>query len=193
MNGTGESTPGSSAILTVPNALSFARILLIPVFCWLIVDTDTTMAGLLLFAGVMATDWVDGMVARRTGQVSELGKVLDPVADRLALAAGLIALMVRDAFPVWAGILILARDLAIVVAGALLLVGRRARIDVRAIGKVATFSLMLAVPWIAWGTLGYPLAEVALAAGWAAYVVGIIEYYVAAGVYALDLQRALVG
>ena len=85
-------TPGPSAIWTVPNVLSFIRIGLIPVFCWLIVDEDTTMAGILLFGAVVATDWVDGTIARRTGQVTELGKVLDPVADRLSIAAGLIAL-----------------------------------------------------------------------------------------------------
>ena len=69
----------------------------------------------------MATDWVDGYVARRTGQVSELGKVLDPVADRLAIAAGLIALVVRGVFPLWAALLILVRDVAVLVAGAALL------------------------------------------------------------------------
>ena len=57
-------------------------------FCWLIVDPDTTLAGIVLFGLVVATDWVDGTIARRTGQVSELGKVLDPVADRLAIASG---------------------------------------------------------------------------------------------------------
>ena len=71
----------------------------------------------MLFGLVVATDWVDGTIARRTGQVSELGKILDPVADRLAIAAGLIALMVRDVFPVWAGLLILVRDAAVLVVG----------------------------------------------------------------------------
>ena len=58
----------------------------------------------MFFGVVVATDWVDGTIARRTGQVSELGKVLDPVADRLAIAAGLIALVVRGAFPLWAAL-----------------------------------------------------------------------------------------
>src|SRR5712691_7287606 len=89
----------SSAILTIPNALSFVRIALIPVFVWLILDRDSTFGGLLLFGAVASTDWVDGAVARATRRVSELGKVLDPVADRLSIAAGLIALIVRGAFP----------------------------------------------------------------------------------------------
>jgi cardiolipin synthase len=190
MSGTGESAPGSSAILTVPNVLSFIRIALIPVFCWLIVDEDTTMAGILLFGAVVATDWVDGTIARRTGQVTELGKVLDPVADRLSIAAGLVALMARGAFPVWAGVAILARDVVVVIAGAILLVGRRhARLDVRFIGKVATMSLMTAVPVISWGNLGFPLADAALVVGWISFAPGIVEYYVAAAVYLGDLGR----
>src|SRR5215211_988244 len=191
MRGTGESTPGSSAILTVPNVLSFARILLILVYCALIVDEDTTLIGILLFGAVVATDWVDGLVARRTGQVSELGKVLDPVADRLAIAAGLIALVVRGAFPLWAGILILARDVVVAITGAVLLFGaRRLRLDVRFVGKVGTFSLMLAIPWISWGTLGFWLGDTALVAGWVAFAAGIIEYYVAALAYLRDARRA---
>jgi cardiolipin synthase len=192
MNGAEESAAGSSAIFTVPNLLSSLRILLIPVFVYLIVHRPTTMAGILLFAFVMATDWVDGYIARRTHTVSELGKVLDPVADRLAIAAGIIALVIRDAFPLWAALLILARDALLLVGGAIFLAGKHVRIDVRFIGKVATFSLMLAVPWIAWGTLGYPLAALTLGCGWIAFVAGIVEYYVAAGVYAVDIRNALV-
>ncbi len=181
----------SSAVITVPNLLSFLRILLIPVFVGLIVNRSTTTAGLILFAMVVATDWVDGWVARRTGQVSELGKLLDPTADRLAIAAGLIALVVRDVFPLWAALLILVRDAAILVAGAVVLARRRIRLEVRFIGKVATFTLMMAIPCIAWGNLGLPLAEAALVAGWSTFLVGIVEYYVATGAYVGDIRRAL--
>jgi cardiolipin synthase len=177
-------------ILTIPNVISFLRIALIPVFVALIVAPDTTFAGLVLFVVVLATDWVDGAIARATGQVSELGKVLDPVADRLAIAAGLIALVVADAFPLWAALLILVRDLAILVAGTLLLVKRRARIEVRYIGKVATFALMTSIGCIAWGNLGYVLSEAALACGWAFFAAGIVEYYVATFLYIGDLRRA---
>ena len=162
-------------------------------FCWLIVDPDTTAIGIVVFGAVVATDWVDGTVARRTGQVSELGKVLDPVADRLAIASGLIALMIRGAFPVWAGALILVRDGLVLVGGAYVLSTRRVRLDVRYIGKVATFCLMIAVPAVSWGTLEYPLAPAALAIGWIAFAVGIIEYYIAACIYAGDIRRAMRG
>jgi cardiolipin synthase len=177
-------------VLTIPNVISFLRIAMIPVFVVLIVDPDTRRAGLVLFVVVVATDWIDGALARATGQVSDLGKVLDPVADRLAIAAGLIALVVAEAFPLWAALLILVRDVAVLIAGLVLLSRRRARIDVRYLGKVATFALMTAIACIAWGSLGYPLAPAALACGWAFYAAGIVEYYVAAVLYVGDLRHA---
>jgi cardiolipin synthase len=185
------SEPGpTDRVLTIPNLISSLRIALIPVFVALIVDPDTRRAGLVLFVVVVATDWVDGSLARATGQVSDLGKVLDPVADRLAIAAGLIALVMADAFPLWAALLILVRDATVLIAGLVLLSKRRARIEVRHLGKVATFSLMAAIACIAWGSLGYPLAPAALACGWAFYAVGIVEYYVATVLYVGDLRRA---
>ena len=190
MDASGDRPPASSRVFTVPNLISAFRIALIPVFWALIVDPDTTAWGIVLFGAVVATDWVDGTIARRTGQVSELGKVLDPVADRAAIAAGLIALIVRGAFPVWAGALILARDVAVLVAGAVL-AAKGLRIDVRWIGKIATFALMIAIPAVSWGTLDLWPAAAALAVGWPVYLLGIVEYYVAAGAYAIDLRRAL--
>ncbi|MEP7060541.1 MAG: CDP-alcohol phosphatidyltransferase family protein [Actinomycetota bacterium] len=189
---TGPSPTGDpSAIRTVPNAISLVRILLIPLFCYLIVHRPTTLGGIALFSLVVATDWVDGVIARRTGQVSDLGKVLDPVADRLAIAAGLASLVIRGAFPLWAALLILVRDGAILVAGAALLSARHVRLDVRFIGKTATFCLMAAIPWISWGHLGYPLSSALLVGGWACFWLGIIEYYIATGAYVLDIRRAL--
>lgn len=183
--------PGSNRIVTVPNLLSLARIALVPVFVWLIIDRDTTSAGLILFGVVVATDWVDGAVARATGQVSELGKVLDPVADRLSIGAGLVALVIRDAFPLWAALLILVRDGLILVAGLVLLAARRVRIEVRYLGKVATFGLVVAIGCIAWGSLGYPLRAAFLACGWTFFAVGILEYYVATALYVGDLRSVL--
>jgi cardiolipin synthase len=191
---TSEGTPAAGSgrrVLTVPNAISALRIALIPVFVALILDEHTTTAGLIMFGCVIATDWVDGTIARRTGQVSELGKVLDPVADRLAIAAGIIALAIRGVFPVWAAVAIIARDVAILGVGVYLLSRRHIRLEVRWIGKVATFSLMVAVPAIAWGALDLPLAAAASAVGWVCFAVGIVEYYIAAGVYAQDARRAL--
>jgi cardiolipin synthase len=156
----------------------------------MIVDEDTTAAGIIVFSVVVATDWVDGTIARSTGQVSHLGKVLDPVADRLAIAAGLIALVVRGLFPWWAAGAIIVRDVLVLAVGAFAVSRRRVRIDVRWIGKIATFSLMAAIPWISWGNLDLPLSEAAAVAGWIAFSVGIVEYYIAAAAYGRDLLAA---
>lgn len=183
----------AASVLTAPNVVSFARIALIPVFAVLIADRDATPYGLALFALVAASDWVDGYLARRLGQVSELGKLLDPTADRLAIAAALVALAVRGAFPWWAASLVLARDGMLLAIGALVLVRRRIRIEVRWIGKLATLNLMVAVTSVSWGSLGYPPATVATLLGWAAYAVGIATAYAAAALYVGDLRRALAG
>jgi cardiolipin synthase len=183
--------PASRRVLTVPNLISFARILLIPAFVWLLLREGSEYAGLLLLGFVVSTDWVDGYLARRTGQVSEVGKLLDPIADRLAIAAALVALVIRDAVPLWAALLILVRDVLVLVAGVVLLAGRGARIDVRYIGKVATFTLMFAIPAIAWGSFDLALAGTATALGWVWFAVGIVEYYVAAALYAGDLVAAV--
>jgi cardiolipin synthase (CMP-forming) len=191
MRGTTETASASSAVLTLPNVLSFLRIAAIPLFCWLTVREDTRLLGIVLFAAVAATDWVDGTIARRTGQVSELGKILDPVADRLAIAAALITFAIVGIFPFWAALLILLRDVAVLFGGAAVLWGRQVRVDVRGIGKLATFSLMAAVTWIAWGNAGGALGDVFLVGGWLAYAVGIVEYYIAAGLYAIDVREAM--
>jgi cardiolipin synthase (CMP-forming) len=183
--------PASSAVLTVPNVLSLARIVLIPVFCWLAANERTRLWGILLFAVIVSTDWIDGYIARKTGQVSELGRILDPVADRLAIAAGLLTFAISGIFPFWAALMILVRDLAVLLGGAGLLWGRDIRVEVRSIGKIATASLMVAITWIAWGNAGGPFGEVLLVGGWLAFVVGIVEYYIAAGLYAIDVRDAL--
>jgi cardiolipin synthase len=180
-----------SRIATVPNLLSFVRILLIPVFVALILHHGTEGAGLVLLGMVVSTDWIDGYIARHTGQVSNLGKVLDPVADRMAIAAGLIALMVRHAFPLWAGLLVLVRDGLVILAGAAMLLWLKIRMDVRWIGKVATFALMVAIPLVAWGRFGLWLHRVAEPVGWIVFAGGIATYYLAAVVYALDMAAAV--
>src|SRR2546425_9450114 len=86
-------------IATVPNLLSLIRILFIPVFVLLILHHGTEQSGLLLLGGVVATDWIDGYIARRTGQVSNLGKVLDPVAARLAITPALLTTAAHHPFP----------------------------------------------------------------------------------------------
>jgi cardiolipin synthase len=180
----------SSAILTLPNVISFARILLIPVFVVLLLNEGTERAGLLLLAVVAASDWLDGYVARRTGQVSELGKLLDPTADRLAIGGGLIALAVAGAVPLWSVLLVIARDVVVLAAGIVLLVAKGRRIDVRMLGKVATFTLMVSIVLLAYGHFDIPPATLARALGWIGYSIGLAESYVATWFYANDLREA---
>jgi len=178
-------------VATLPNLLSLIRILLIPAFVALLLHHGTEAAGLLLLGAVVSTDWVDGYIARHTGQVSNLGKVLDPVADRLALTAALVALVVRDAVPLWAALLVIARDAVILVAGAVLLFRYKVRLDVRWVGKAATFALMTGIPLVAWGSFGLVLHAEALPAGWTIFWIGISLYYAAGAVYAFDVAKAV--
>jgi cardiolipin synthase len=180
----------SRRVLTVPNLLSLVRILLIPLFVILLVEERTRLAGFLLLGAVVATDWVDGVVARRTGQVTELGKLLDPFADRLAVAAALITFVVVGIFPLWAALLVLVRDGLILVAAAVLTLTGGPRIEVRQIGKYATFTLMWGIPLVAWGNAGLPLDDLAVVMGWVWFSVGVVEYYVATAAYAQDLRSA---
>jgi cardiolipin synthase len=184
-----------SRIATVPNALSFLRILMIPVYVALLLHHSKRAeeAGLLILGAVVSTDWVDGWIARRTGQVSNLGKLLDPIADRLALAAALVALVIRHAVPLWAAVLVVGRDALILVAGAVLLVRLRIRLDVRWVGKLATLLLMVGIPLIAWGNFGLILHRPARVAGWTLFGSGIVAYYAATILYAGDIRRAVRG
>src|SRR5439155_14725955 len=151
----------------------------------------TEEAGLTLLAFVVATDWVDGYVARHIGQVSTVGKVLDPLADRLAIGAALVAVVVRDAFPLWAALLVLVRDGAVVLVSGLLLVAGGVRLDVRWLGKAATLALMGGIPSIAWANFGLPFAGFARPFGWTLFGIGIVLSYVATGWYGFDIARAM--
>jgi cardiolipin synthase len=178
-------------VLTLPNALSLLRILLIPVFVALILRRGDEEAGLILLAGVVATDWVDGYIARHTNQVSKVGQILDPVADRLAILAALAALLARGAFPLWAALLVIVRDGLILASGGIVLWKWRARIDVRWLGKVATFALMCGIPLVAWGNFRLAFHDPAKVLGWVCYGIGITLYYAVAFVYAFDLIAAV--
>lgn len=178
-------------VLTIPNLISVIRLGCIPVFLWLLFGQDDRHAAAWLLAVLGCTDWVDGYIARHTGQVSNLGKLLDPVADRLAITAALLAMVARDAFPLWAALLVIVRDGLILIAGVVLLAAYKVRLDVRWIGKAATFGLMVAIPLIAWGNFGLYLHTAARVVGWGSYWPAIVLYYGAAAVYAVDVTAAI--
>lgn len=178
-------------VLTVPNAVTLVRLLCVPVFLWLLFGAHRQSAAAILLAVLGATDWVDGFVARRFHQVSTVGKVLDPAADRILVGAGVIAVIVHGAVPVWFGVATLARE--VLVAGTVLVLaalGAR-RIDVLWIGKAGTFGLMFAYPafLLGHGTAGWqgPVRDVA----WVTGGVGLVLAWLAAASYLVPARRAL--
>ena len=104
---------GLDRIVTVPNVITMVRLLCIPVFLWLLFGRHEQTAAAILLAVLGATDWVDGFVARRYGQVSTLGKVLDPIADRVLVGTAVISVMVYGAVPLWFGIATIAREVLV--------------------------------------------------------------------------------
>lgn len=132
-------------IWTVPNAISVGRLLLIPVAIYWISDEQYWAAGILI-AVLGATDWIDGWIARRYDQTSELGKVLDPTADRLMLITVAATLLWVGLVPWWFGVLVLVREVLIVVAVLVLAGAGASRIDVQWAGKAGTLALMFAFP-----------------------------------------------
>jgi len=138
-----------SKVFTIPNVISVVRLLLIPVFLWLLWKPDSqpvVAAVLLAFLG--ATDWIDGYIARHFDQGSELGKILDPTADRALLIAAAVALLTQDlSTPVnimlW---VVLGREIVIGAATISLGLAGARRIDVVWAGKAGTLAIMFALP-----------------------------------------------
>ncbi len=183
--------PGLDRVVTVPNAITLVRLACIPVFLWLLFGADRQTAAAVLLAVLGATDWVDGFVARRYHQVSTVGKVLDPVADRVLVVTAVIAIIVHGAVPVWFGAATLARE--VVVSGAVLLLASlgATRIDVLWVGKAGTFALMFAYPafLLSYGTASWqePIRVIA----WITGLVGLALAWVAAASYVPVARQAL--
>jgi CDP-diacylglycerol--glycerol-3-phosphate 3-phosphatidyltransferase len=174
--------PVSSAILTIPNLISFARVLLMPVCAWLLAS-GRFGAGFVLTGVVGASDFLDGWLARRTGTVSRLGQLLDPLADRLLIASVAVALLVRGALPWPAVALLVGRDLVLLI-GFQVLQRRGVRPpDVVWLGKAATFALLVALPALALGETATAVAGPFRALGLAFLWVGIALYYVVGWIY----------
>lgn len=178
-------------ILTIPNAVSTLRILAVPIFLWLLFARDDPAAAGWLLGALGATDWVDGWLARRLHQVSELGKVLDPIGDRLAIAAALVGGWITGALPWWIALALILRESAIAL-GALVAASRAgARLEVRLLGKAATMALYIAIPnfFIYAGTDSLVFGIVA----WTFVIPGLVLYYAVAVQYFGDMRRILAG
>jgi cardiolipin synthase len=131
---------------TWPNLISLVRLLCVPVFVWLVLGADRPLAAGVLLAILGATDWIDGWIARRYDQGSAIGKVLDPVADRILLIAAAVVLLIDGTVPLWVGVLVLAREAVISAATLMLAAAGARRIDVLWVGKAGTLALMFALP-----------------------------------------------
>jgi cardiolipin synthase (CMP-forming) len=188
VSGTVQADP-KDRILTVPNAISVARLAGVPVFLWLVLGpkADWWAVGLLIVAGL--SDWLDGKLARAWNQQSQLGQVLDPAADRLYIAATLIALAIRGIIPWWLVVLLASREL---VLGVALLVLRRhsyGPLHVSLVGKAATLCLLYAFPLLFLGEHAGPGAVTARVIGWAFAIWGTVLYWWAAGLYLVQTRQ----
>ena len=132
--------------LTIPNLISVVRLCCIPLFLWILFHEHNRFAAAWLLAAIGATDWIDGSVARRFNQVSELGKILDPTADRLLFIVGVGGLIIDRSAPLWFCVLVVAREVLIGGSLAILTLFGMKRFDVTWWGKTATFLLMFAFP-----------------------------------------------
>jgi len=185
-----DAAAGEDRILTIPNVISVVRLLCVPVFLWLLFDQENRVAAAGLLAILGATDWIDGYIARHYDQVSNLGKVLDPVADRVLLIVGVVAILIDGAAPLGVGILSLLREGLVTVAVLVLAACGAARIDVTWYGKAGTFSVMFAFPLFLWASAGDDTVnDLAYLAAWGFAIPGLILGYIALAQYVpLGLQ-----
>lgn len=177
-------------MVTVPNALSLVRLLLIPVFLVLLV-TEQYLWALVTLVVSSVTDFVDGYVARRFHQVSRLGQLLDPAADRLFIFSTLIGLAVRGFLPWWLVGVIVARDVLLLVLGVILAQHRFGPLPVHHLGKMGTFLLLVAMPVLVLGAAFPQIVAWAEPVGWAAALWGVFLYWWAGILYAVQTGRLI--
>lgn len=183
--------PATTQVLTLANLLSVLRLLCVPLFLWLLLGTDSRTGAALLLGGLGATDWVDGYVARRFGQVTELGKLLDPTADRILVGAAVVALAVDGSIPAVVLWPVVVREVVVSVAALVLRAIGARPIEVLWLGKAGTFALMFAFPLFLLGESGPGGEDLFRALGWAAGVGGVVLGYAAAWQYARRVPGAL--
>ncbi|MDA8044953.1 MAG: CDP-alcohol phosphatidyltransferase family protein [Actinomycetota bacterium] len=185
---------GEDRILTVPNVITTIRLLCVPLFLWLLLRGPHHRGwypAALLLGALGASDGVDGFVARRFRQVSTVGKVLDPIADRLLLGVAAISTIVLGAVPLWVGILAIARE-GLVALGFLVVasLGGR-RMDVVWAGKAGTFGLMAALPLFLGGHANDDWRATAETLAWIFAVPGLLLGWYAATTYVPKARLAL--
>ena len=179
-------------IWTVPNVVTLARLCCIPVFVVLLFRGHHTVAAGFVLGTLGATDWVDGYVARHFDQVSELGKIIDPVADRILVATAVVSTVAYGAVPLWFGLATVLREVVVSVAVLVLASLGAARIDVLWVGKAGTFALMTSYPFFLFGSGHTTANHVCLVVAWSTGIVGLVLAWVAALSYIAPARAALI-
>ncbi|MDF2976165.1 MAG: CDP-alcohol phosphatidyltransferase [Actinomycetospora sp.] len=176
--------------LTVPNALSFLRLLGVPLFLWLLLGPRADGWALVVLMASGITDWLDGRLARALDQYSRLGELLDPLADRLYTVATLVAFLIRGIVPWWVLVLIIGRD--VVVSAALPLLRRKGYLafPVLYVGKAATLNLLYAFPLLLLAQMDWPGADVARPFAYAFTAWGIALHLWSGTLYLIQLVRS---
>jgi cardiolipin synthase len=190
-------------IYTVANIITVLRLILIPIFFSVMISGRSDVVAFLLFATAASTDWLDGQIARRTGTVTELGKAIDPLVDRLLIASGVLGVYLERRVPLWVVIVLLARDAWLLFGASLLARRRRPRVPVNFLGKTATALLLFgfAILILGWPRIpGAGLVDTALLPGlgtrsavagiWFIYG-GIIASLATAATYTVVAARSL--
>ncbi|HEX6870353.1 MAG TPA: CDP-alcohol phosphatidyltransferase family protein [Micromonosporaceae bacterium] len=175
----------------VPNLISLVRLAGVPLFLWLFLGPPADGWAVAVLAIGGTSDWVDGYLARRLGQVSRLGELLDPLADRLYILATLLALTVRDVVPWWFTIALLAREALLAASLPIWRHYGYGPPPVHYVGKTATFVLLVAFPTLLLASTSQNAAVWAHPAGWALAWWGLVMYWLAAGFYLVQLVRMM--
>ena len=178
-------------VVTIPNALSVVRLLLIPLFLWLVLGPHLDVYALLVLVISGVTDYLDGRLARSLGQASKLGAILDPVADRLYILAVVIGLTMRDIIPWWLAILLPLRDVFLLCLVPFLRTRGYSSLPVHFLGKAATAGLLYAFPLLLLGDRHDMVGDLANSFGWAFAIWGTGLYWWAGVLYAFQVYRLL--
>ena len=185
-----EAGPVSTRIWTIPNVLSMLRLALVPVFLVFIVIGDY-VAALVVLVVASLTDLLDGYLARRLKQITRLGQLLDPAADRLYIFAALVGLAANELVPWWIVVVIVARDVFLLVLGIVLANHGYGPLPVHQLGKVATFALFFGLPVIMLGLAFRSVQPVSEPVGWAITLWGAFLYWWAGIIYAIETARVI--
>lgn len=181
----------SNRVLTVPNLLSFVRLLGVALFLWLVLGpkADGWALVVLMVSGV--TDWLDGQLARRLNQTTRVGQVLDPVADRLYILAVVIGLALRGIIPWWLAVILPLRDVLLFALVPFLRTRGYSALPVHFLGKAATANLLYAFPLLLLGDGTGSVALLANVLGWAFAIWGVGLYWWGGALYAWQVGQLL--